>query len=141
MSAESIRRRWTRAPWPFLVCASGLGLLFPAAAEDEQPAICREAIARHGGEPLAALAAEEQDRWREARKAQRKARGLLRDNVGLGPHMRAVEQTAEVAALERYYVESLRVARTICGCRERRGDPHRQDCERQYAKFLAPSRR
>lgn len=114
-----------------LAALAGLG----AAPDPEDPPLCREALAaRPDAEALVALAREEQRLAEEARRAARQARKLMRQNLGAGAEARAV--LPEYEALMRRQQEAKRRGKVICLCRERRGDPHREDCELLYPVVL-----
>jgi hypothetical protein len=112
---------------------------------EEEPALCREVIAAHPGEPLEALRKAEMERMQRVRSAWRRGKHVLWDSLGMG----ATEHTRRLAhAFGRASEEHRRAlyeARVICGCRERRGDPYREDCdalfrlaERQYGRMAPP---
>ena len=106
-------------------------LLLGAEPEPDDPPLCREALARHPeATALEALAEEEKQRALEARKAQREARKVMRQTLGAGAAARA--QLPAYEALARKQAEAKRAGKVLCYCRERRGDPHREDCELLY---------
>jgi hypothetical protein len=120
-------RRWLLA----LLAAATLG----ATPDPEDPPLCREALAAHPeAEALEALALEEQRLAGEARTAAREARKLMRRSLGAGAEGRAL--LPEYEALMRRQDEAKRQGKVICLCRERRNDPHREDCELLYPVVL-----
>lgn len=108
----------------------------PGAEPDpDDPPVCREALARHpDATALEALAEEEKRVAREARTAQRRARKLMHDHLGTGSAVAL--RLPEYDALTRRVSEAKRVGKALCYCRERRGDPHREDCERLYPEVI-----
>lgn len=111
---------------------AGLALALLAATPDpEDPPLCREALeARPQKSALEALAGEEQRLADEARTAAREARQLMRKSLGAGAEGRALLPDYEAAM--RRQDEAKRRGKVICLCRERRRDPHREDCELLY---------
>ncbi|MGH0028235.1 MAG: hypothetical protein ACQGVC_00465 [Myxococcota bacterium] len=99
-----------------------------AEPDPEDPPLCRQAIeTRPDTTALEALADEEKRLATEARRARRAARKVMRETLGAGAGARAKlpEYEAHVAR----EAEAKRRGKVLCYCRERRGDPHRQDCE------------
>ena len=110
----------------------------PLAAPE--PELCREAIARHGSAPLDALASEEHQLWREAKAAEREARKLMKQTIGMGESSGALSRVSEVERLNRLYGQRVQTAFAICQCRQQRGDPNRDDCRWQYRKHMRTGR-
>lgn len=107
------------------------GLCLGAQPDPEDPPLCRDALAAHSDtDALDALAREEARLSSEARKASREARKLMRKTLGSGTQGSAVLPQYE--ALMREQEEATRQGKVICLCRERRNDPHREDCELLY---------
>lgn len=111
--------------------------LFALGAEPdpEDPPLCREALERQpDATALEALAEEEKQLAALARKARREARKLMRGTLGAGAAARA--QLPAYEALAREESEAKRAGKTLCYCRQRRGDPHREDCELLYPAVI-----
>jgi hypothetical protein len=111
--------------------------LFAVGAESdpEDPPLCREALARHPeASALEALAEEEKRLAVEARGLRREARRVMRQTLGAGAAARA--QLPAYEALSRRESEAKRAGKTLCYCRQRRGDPHREDCELLYPAVI-----
>jgi len=114
----------------WLLVATSL-LCVGAAPDPEDPPLCREAIERHpDATALEALAEEEKQRAIVARRAQREARKIMRKTLGAGAAARVHLPAYEAHA--RRESEARRDGKTLCYCRNRRGDPHRDDCELLY---------
>ena len=106
-----------------------------AEPEPEDPPLCREALARHPeATALEALAEEEKRLAIEARGLRREARKLMRQTLGAGVAARA--QLPAYEALSRKESGAKRAGKTLCYCRQRRGDPHREDCELLYPAVI-----
>jgi hypothetical protein len=117
------------------LAARGAG---PVPAPEDEPALCAEVLGREQGEPLDALARAEQERWTVARNAERRGRRLMRSTVGMGESQRSLRAVAELERLDRAFAAAVREARILCGCRQRRGDPYREDCDRLYRPWIPP---
>lgn len=107
---------------------------------DPEPELCRRAIEATDTGPLEALRRAENDRWRAARTASRQGRRHLRRTLGGGPSVAArgpTSEMTEIADLQRRYHRAVREARVLCGCREARGDPLREDCEAAFRALQA----
>lgn len=103
------------------------------AAED--PPLCREAIAAHpDASALAALTRAEDDLAARARKARTAAKKILREHLGDGAQG-GLAGSDRAEPLMRQADELRRAGKVMCHCRQRRGDPQREDCE-----FLYPER-
>ena len=119
-----------------LLMAAALMLVAGEVAPDDPP-LCRAAIEAQPDESaLEALAVAEKDSVRRAREATRAARKASKRTMGVanpgairGLVMSAGE-AARVAGLAR------REAKTHCYCRQRRGDPYREDCEQLYPEVI-----
>lgn len=124
---------------PVGVALGLLGLAMPTpaqeTAESEDPEICREALAEHPGDELEALRRAEEDRWRAARSASRRGKKLMADSVEQGDTPAQQRRAAQIGRTSQRYRQALREARILCGCRERRGDPYREDCERLFWRY------
>lgn len=106
-------------------------LCLGAEPDPEDPPLCAAAIARRpDATALEALGAAEKQLAREAREARREARKLMRQTLGAGAAARATLPAYE--ALARKEGEAKRAGKVLCYCRERRGDPYREDCELLY---------
>jgi hypothetical protein len=122
-------------PLPVLALAAAALLSLGAEPDPEDPRLCIEAIERHpDATALAALAEEEKRLAVEARRLRREARKLMRGTLGAGPEARA--QLPAYEALSRREAEAQRDGRVLCFCRQRRGDPHREDCQLLYPVVL-----
>ncbi len=109
--------------------------LLGAAPEPDDPPVCREALARHPETTaLEALAEEEKRIAIEARRARRGARKIMRQTLGAGAA--ALGQLPAYEALARKESEARAIGKALCYCRERRGDPHREDCELLYPAVI-----
>jgi hypothetical protein len=110
----------------------------PALAADpapEDPPLCREALELHPDvDALEALSLEEARQAGIARDARREARKLMRETLGAGAAGAA--QLPAYEALSRRESEARRDGKVLCYCRERRGDPHRDDCELLYPAVI-----
>ncbi|HVH17181.1 MAG TPA: hypothetical protein VNF72_02665 [Myxococcota bacterium] len=101
----------------------------------EDPPLCREAIAAHPDESaLAALTRAEDDLAARARKARAEAKKILREHLGDGTQG-GLAGGDRAEPLMRQADELRRAGKVMCHCRQRRGDPQREDCE-----FLYPER-
>jgi hypothetical protein len=101
----------------------------------EDPPLCREALALHpDASALEALTREEARQAEIARDARREARKLMRETLGAGAAGAA--QLPAYEALARRESEAKRDGKVLCYCRERRGDPHRDDCELLYPAVI-----
>ncbi len=111
-----------------------LGVALPCLAAEpdpEDPPLCREAIeARPEVGALEALAEAEKELAIDARRARNAARKIMRKTLGAGAAARARLPTYEEQM--RRESEARRDGKVLCYCRQRRGDPHREDCERLY---------
>jgi len=118
----------------------GMLLAFPASADPpaKEPALCEQVIASAtpGTAPLTALAAAESARWKVARKAERDARKRMRQMVGIGAAAQARRGASEVDNLNGRFATAVYEARLLCGCRQQRGDPYREDCARLYQRWI-----
>jgi hypothetical protein len=102
-----------------------------AAPDPEDPPLCREALAAQPDAPaLAALADEEKRLAIEARTSAREARKLMRKSLGAGAD--GAQLLPAYEALIRQQDDAKQRGKVICLCRERRKDPHREDCELLY---------
>jgi len=108
----------------------------PAAALD--PPACREVIAARPDDALEALRAAESEHMRRARHAWYRGKRLLRTMLGGGTTLPTRRAADELAQLQETYHRAVHTARVLCGCRERRGDPYREDCEAAYRQLQAP---
>ena len=116
---------------PFAAISSLAVLMLAAAPEPDDPPVCREALARHPeATALEALAEEEANIAGEARRARRDARKIMRKTLGAGAAGRI--QLPAYEALAHKDAEARRAGKILCYCRERRGDPHREDCVLLY---------
>lgn len=109
----------------------------PVAATASEPELCREIVAASPEEPLVALRHAEERRWRDARAASRRGRKGLRATLGGGPSLAGPGVTAEIARQQELYRRAVHEARVLCECRERRGDPLREDCEAAFRELEA----
>lgn len=106
-----------------------------APAPDDPP-LCREAIlAEPSRSALDALARAEEATSRRAREATAAARRVMHKNIGGGPQ-EGLAAADEADALLRQAADARRDGRALCLCRERRGDPDREDCEYLYPEPL-----
>ena len=106
-------------------------LLLGAEPDPEDPPLCREAIeSRPEQSALEALADAEKQLAVEARRARREARKIMRETLGAGAAARV--QLPAYEAHARRESEARRDGKVLCYCRNRRGDPHRDDCELLY---------
>jgi hypothetical protein len=107
-----------------------------AEAVPEDPPRCREALAAHPeDDALEALARAEADAATSARKARAEARRILRKHIGTGEQGGLAATEAADAQLRRA-AELRREGKVLCHCRQRRGDPDREDCEFLYPEKL-----
>lgn len=110
-------------------------LLLAAKPEADDPPLCREALARHPeATALEALAEEEKQLATLARRARRDARNIMRKTLGVGAA--ALGELPAYEALARREAEARAAGKALCFCRERRGDPHREDCELLYPAVI-----
>ncbi len=110
-------------------------LLLAAKPEADDPPLCREALARHPeATALEALAEEEKHLATLARRARRDARKIMRKTLGVGAA--ALGQLPAYEALAHKEAEARATGKVLCYCRERRGDPHREDCELLYPAVI-----
>ncbi len=122
--------------WRWLAFASlSCGVLAGSAMADPAPdpghPYCAAALADHPGlAPVAALRAEESERWKRARAAAREGRKSLRRSLGAGPSSRVLAGDFERA--DGVNRQSMSEARTFCECRARLGDPDGAPCDRLY---------
>lgn len=119
------------------VCGLLLAALLAIGAEPapEDPPLCVEALALHpDAGALEALAREEARLAEVARDARREARKLMRQTLGAGAAGAA--QLPAYEALSRRESEARRDGKVLCYCRERRGDPYREDCELLYPAVI-----
>jgi hypothetical protein len=123
---------WTLALALFATTAPSAGGDEPAAGD---PPLCRDAIAAHPGDQLDALRRAEEDRWRAARSASRRGKKLMADAVEQGDTGAQRQRAARIGQTSDDYRRALQEARILCGCRERRGDPYREDCERLFFRY------
>ena len=102
----------------------------------DDPPLCREAItARPSESALDALAHAEQDLASRARKANAEAQRIVHKHMGDGE--RGGLAAADAAEpLMRQAAELRKAGKTICHCRQRRGDPQRTDCEYLYPEKM-----
>lgn len=124
-----------------LALAAALGIaaqVAPLRAEEplpEDPPLCCAALAASPELPaLAALERAEQQAAKRGREARRAAQQLLRGNLGAGAQAGLAGADAADALL-RQAADARREGKVLCHCRQRRGDPNREDCE-----FLYPER-
>jgi len=136
-----VNARRPRAAGAGLALAAALGIALQAAplhAEEprpEDPPLCRAALAASPELPAqAALERAEQQAAKRAREARRAAQKLLRGNLGAGAEAGLAGADAADALL-RQEADARRQGKALCHCRQRRGDPNREDCE-----FLYPER-
>jgi len=121
-----------------LVAAHALAVSSARAAEPapEDPPLCREAIAAHPDQSaLEALTRAEDDLAARARKARAEAKKILRAHIADGERG-ALAATDQAEPLFRQADELRRAGKTVCHCRQRRGDPQREDCEFLYPEPL-----
>jgi hypothetical protein len=117
-----------------ILLAAALGAL-GADPAPEDPPLCREAIELHpDASALEALSREEARQAEIARDARREARKLMRETLGAGSSGAA--QLPAYEALSRRESEARRDGKVLCYCRERRADPHREDCELLYPAVI-----
>jgi hypothetical protein len=109
----------------------------PAAVPARDPDLCRRILLESDAPPLEALRRAENDRWRAARTASRQGRKHLRQTLGGGPSLAGHGVTADLAEHQIRYHRAVHEARVICGCREARGDPLREDCEAAFRALQA----
>ncbi|MGH0037521.1 MAG: hypothetical protein ACQGVK_21035 [Myxococcota bacterium] len=109
----------------------------PASGVRSEPELCRRILADSDAPPLEALRQAENDRWRAARTASRQGRKHLRRTLGGGPSLAARGTTAEIADHQSRYHRAVAEARVICGCREARKDPLREDCDAAFRALQA----
>ena len=110
-------------------------LLLGAAPEPDDPSVCREALARHPeATALEALAEQEKRFAALARRARRDARKIMRATLGVGAAARG--QLPAYEELARRESEARAIGKALCYCRNRRGDPHREDCELLYPAVI-----
>jgi hypothetical protein len=101
----------------------------------EDPPLCREAIAEHpDASALDALTRAEDDLAARARRARAEAKRILREHMADGERG-GLAATDQAEPLLRQADELRRAGKVVCHCRQRRGDPQREDCE-----FLYPER-
>jgi hypothetical protein len=102
----------------------------------DDPPLCQQAIAAKPEKPpLDALAAAEQDAAMRASRAGREAAKQMRAHIGDGPQgALGASDTAE--RLLRQQADARREGKVLCHCRQRRGDPDREDCEFLYPEKL-----
>jgi hypothetical protein len=136
-----VNARCPRAAGAWLALAAALWIGAQAAAlraEEplpEDPPLCRDALAASPELPAqAALERAEQQASKRAREARRAAQKLLRGNLGAGAQGGLAGADAADALL-RQEADARRQGKALCHCRQRRGDPNREDCE-----FLYPER-
>jgi hypothetical protein len=114
----------------FAIRADGEPATEPAANPDDPP-VCRAALeARPDEAPLEALAHAEQAALRRAKARQREGKKLMRETLGGGRSARNRLPAFDAIAVRE--AEARAEGRSLCFCRKRRGDPHRQDCEALY---------
>ncbi len=119
----------------FAVLLAFAVLLLGAEPEADDPPVCREALARHPeATALEALAEEEKELAVAARRARRDARKIMRETLGVGAA--ALGRLPAYEALARKESEARAAGKALCYCRERRGDPHREDCELLYPAVI-----
>ena len=110
-------------------------LLLGAKPVPDDPPLCREALARHPkATALEALTEEEKRLATLARRARRDARNIMRKTLGVGAA--ALGELPAYEALARREAEARAAGKALCYCRERRGDPHREDCELLYPAVI-----
>ncbi len=126
--------------------AAGWLLLGSASYGDEsgaEPAeehpLCRAMVERLPSDPLGALEAAETERVRTAKSAWRRAKRNLGRTVGAGPG--DPRNTRDMAGHMEAFERNMAEARIFCGCREARGDPHREDCDWLYRELRTPGPR
>ena len=106
-------------------------LVLGVAPDPEDPPLCRAALDAHpDATALEALSREEKRLSSEARTATREARKLMRTTLGSG--VAGQQVLPEYTALMQHQDDAKRQGKVICLCRERRRDPHRDDCELLY---------
>lgn len=117
------------------LCLLASAVAFAAEPDPEDPPLCREAIAAHPeATALEALAEEEKRLALEGIRAKREARNLMRKNLGVG--RAAARSLPEYEALMARESDARRAGKSLCYCRKRRGDPHREDCEILYPMVI-----
>ncbi len=136
MSARGLRAAGARLAFgAALAIAAQAAPLRAEVPLPEDPPPCRDALAASPELPaLRALEQAEQQAARRAREARRAAQKLLRKNIGVGARAGLAGVDAADALL-RQEADARREGKVLCHCRERRGDPNREDCE-----FLYPER-
>jgi len=102
----------------------------------DDPPLCREAIAARPDESaLDALAHAEEDLASRARRANAEAQRIIRKHIGDG-EQGGLAATDAAEPLLRRASELRKAGKLICHCRQRRGDPQREDCEYLYPEKL-----
>lgn len=102
----------------------------------QDPPLCQEALIEHPGEaPLAALARAEQDAAQRAANAGREAAKILRKQIGADTEG-GLSAATSAELLLRHQADARREGKVLCHCRQRRGDPDREDCEFLYPEKL-----
>ncbi len=107
----------------------------PSAEREHR--LCREIISGSSEPPLEALRLAENERWRAARTASRQGRKQLKGVMGAGPSAAGRGAGSELARIQDRYHRAVHEARVICDCRQRRGDPLREDCEAAFRALQA----
>lgn len=124
-----------------LAVAWTVGVLAAAGAraeppgDDAEPELCREVIEASDEPPLEALRKAETERWQAARTASRQGKRRLRQSMGGSPSLANRRVANQVAASQDAFHSAVREARVLCDCRERRGDPYREDCAVLFRKL------
>ena len=113
----------------------------PGESVETDTPLCREVIAEHPGDALEALRKAEGERVRTAKSSYRKARKRLGRSLGGGPGAVGQRDASGAGTAMDVFERNIAEARVLCECRELRGDPHRQDCERLYFDLRVPGRR
>ena len=126
---------------PVILLALAASPAHPGEPVETDASLCREVIAAHPGEPLEALRKAEAERVRTAKSSYRRARKRLGRSLGGGPGAVGQRDASGAGTAMDVFERNIAEARVICGCRERRGDPHRQDCERLYFDLRVPGPR
>ncbi|HVN39756.1 MAG TPA: hypothetical protein VMW19_16460 [Myxococcota bacterium] len=107
-----------------------------AEPSSDDPPLCREALATRPDESaLDALAHAEEDLASRARKANAEAQRIVHAHIGDGERGGLAAVGASEPLLSQA-AELRKAGKVICHCRQRRGDPLREDCEYLYPEKL-----
>lgn len=123
---------------PLLMVALVCFAAAPARTEEPpDPPVCAEAIAaKPDSPPLEALKEAEKLRMRKMKEAQRESRRLAKEGLGTADGTGSRRRMRDLDAIERRRAGLYREAKALCLCRERRGDPYREDCQQLYPQTL-----